>query len=282
CKKDHKKPTPSGPKPFAAWDFSKDTKDQIGKMHLNLQGGAKIDKGTLMLDGHSAIARSKPLTKAINAKTLEAWVQLNNTNQRGGGVISLQTQNGKRFDAIVYGERDPGQWMAGSNGFVRTQGFNGPIDRDANKRPVHIAIVYQSDGTITGYRDGKPYGRPYKTGIQNFKAGGSEIIFGLRHGTGPGNGRMLSGKILKARLYDRALNADEVMASGSGNPNYISEKELLANLTQAQREKLTELNTSLAKLNEELRTLEEVGASAPDPWRDLAQAMFNLKEFIYL
>jgi len=93
---------------------------------------------------------------------------------------------------------------------------------------------------------------------------------------------MLSGKILKARLYDRALNADEVMASGSGNPNYISEKELLANLTQAQREKLTELNTSLAKLNEELRILEEVGASAPDAWRDLAQAMFNLKEFIYL
>ena len=281
-KKDHKKPTPSGPKPFAAWDFSRDTKDQIGKMHLSLQGGAKIDKGTLVLDGRSAIARSKPLTKTISAKTLEAWVQLSNTNQRGGGAISLQTRNGVLFDAIVYGERDPGQWMAGSNGFVRTQGFNGPIDRDANKRPVHIAIVYQSDGTITGYRDGKPYGRPYKTGIQNFKAGGSEIIFGLRHGTGPGNGRMLAGKILKARLYDRALNADEVMASGSGDPNYTSEKELLANLTQAQREKLTELNTSLAKLNEELRPLEEVGASAPDPWRDLAQAMFNLKEFIYL
>ena len=93
---------------------------------------------------------------------------------------------------------------------------------------------------------------------------------------------MLSGKILKARLYDRALSADEVMASGSDNPNYISEKELLANLTQTQREKLTELNTSLAKLNEELRAMEKNGSSAPDSWRDLAQAMFNLKEFIYL
>ena len=27
---------------------------------------------------------------------------------------------------------------------------------------------------------------------------------------------------------------------------------------------------------------EEASKSAQDPWRDLAQAMFNLKEFIYL
>ncbi len=31
-----------------------------------------------------------------------------------------------------------------------------------------------------------------------------------------------------------------------------------------------------------MRTLEKVGVTTPDPWRDLAQAMFNLKEFIYL
>jgi len=31
-----------------------------------------------------------------------------------------------------------------------------------------------------------------------------------------------------------------------------------------------------------LNALKKLGATAPNPWRDLAQAMFNLKEFIYL
>ena len=281
-KKNNSNATPVGPKPFAAWNFAKGIKDQMGKMDLSLQGEAKIQNGTLVLNGQTAFARSKPITKNITAKTLEAWVEVSNLNERGGGVISLQTRNGVLFDAIVFGEQQAGHWMAGSNNFKRTQSFGGTAEQEAAKRPVHVAIVHAADGTITGYRDGKPYGRSYKAGIQNFTAGGAEIIFGLRHGTGAGNGRMLSGKILKARLYDRALDAEEILASGNGNPNYISEKELLANLTQAQRKKLEVLNTSLNKLNEQMRTLEKVGATAPDPWRDLAQAMFNLKEFIYL
>ena len=31
----------TGPKPFAAWDFSQGTKDQLGQAHLSLEGGAK-------------------------------------------------------------------------------------------------------------------------------------------------------------------------------------------------------------------------------------------------
>ena len=281
-KKNNSKTTPIGPKPFAAWNFTKGTKDQMGKMDLSLQGKAKIQNGALVLNGQTAFARSKPITKNITTKTLEAWVELRNLNERGGGVISLQTRNGVLFDAVVFGEQQAGHWMAGSNNFKRTQSFGGTAEQEAAKRPVHVAIVYAADGTITGYRGGKPYGRSYKADIQNFIAGESEIIFGLRHGTGAGNGRMLSGKILKAHLYDRALNAEEILASGNGNPNYISEKELLANLHKEQREKLEELNTSLNKLNEQMRILDKVGATAPDPWRDLAQAMFNLKEFIYL
>jgi hypothetical protein len=30
-----------------------------------------------------------------------------------GGVISIQTLDGGMFDAIVFGEREPGRWMAG-------------------------------------------------------------------------------------------------------------------------------------------------------------------------
>ena len=281
-KKNNSRTTPIGPKPFAAWNFAEGTKDQMGKMDLSLQGKAKIQNGALILNGQNAFARSKPITKNITSKTLEAWVELNKLNERGGGVISLQTRSGVLFDAIVFGEQQAGHWMAGSNNFKRTRSFGGTEEKEATKKPVHIAIVYASDGTITGYRDGKPYGRPYKADIQNFIAGESEIVIGLRHGTSAGKSHMLSGKILKAHLYDRALNAEEILVSGSGNPNYISKKELLANLQKKQREELEELSKSLSKLNEQIRTLEKVGATAPDPWRDLAQAMFNLKEFIYL
>ena len=281
-KKENEKPKPTGPKPFAAWNFSKGTEDQIGKLDLSLQGGAKVENGALVLNGRSAFARSVPLTKAFRVKTLEAWVQLNTLNQRGGGVMSLQTRNGVIFDAIVFGEQQAGHWMAGSNSFKRTLSMNGPAEKEAAQRPVHVAIVYNSDGTIIGYRDGKPYGRPYKMGLQPFSAGDTEVIFGLRHGTGAGNSRMLAGKVLKAHLYDRALEASEILASAGGNPNYISEKEMLAAMTDSQRKQLKGLNTSLEKLNAEMNALQKIGSVSPDPWRDLAQAMFNLKEFIYI
>ena len=93
---------------------------------------------------------------------------------------------------------------------------------------------------------------------------------------------MLAGKVLKARLYDHALEPAEVLASAGDNPNYISEKDILAAMTDSQRKQLKELNTSLKKLNAEMSALQKTRASSPDPWRDLAQAMFNLKEFIYL
>ena len=53
-------------------------------------------------------------------------------------------------------------------------------------------------------------------------------------------------------------------------------------MTDSQRKQLKKLNTSLKKLNAEMSALQKTGATLPDPWRDLAQAMFNLKEFIYL
>jgi hypothetical protein len=281
-RKEEKKPKPAGPKPLADWDFGKGTEDLVGNLNLNLQGTAKVKNGMLILDGRSGFARSAPLSQPIKAKTLEAWVQLNQLNQRGGGVISLQTRNGVTFDAIVFGEQEPGHWMAGSNFHKRTRSLNGPTEKEAAQRPVHVAIVYATDGTITGYRSGKPYGRPYKVALQNYNAGNSEVILGLRHGTNADSKRLLAGKILQARLYDRALEAGEVMASFGGNPNYISEKELLRALTETQRKELKKLAAEGKTLNQQLNALKKLGATAPNPWRDLAQAMFNLKEFIYL
>ena len=45
-------------------------------------------------------------------KTLVAWAAPANLNQQGGSVLTIQS--GDRFDAIVFGERVRGKWMAGS------------------------------------------------------------------------------------------------------------------------------------------------------------------------
>jgi hypothetical protein len=273
----------AGPKPLASWDLGIGTEDQLGQLHLSLIGGARVEGGALVLDGRSAFARSAPLAEPLRAKTLEAWVQLSNVDQKGGGVVTVQTRDGVLFDSIVFGERRSKRWMAGSDNHRRTDGFNGPKENEAKSGPVCIAIVYHEDGKITGYRNGKPYGQTYrKAGLQSFKAGDSEVVLGLRHGKGGGGGRSLAGRIFKARLYDRALDSVGIMASYQGNADYISDKQLLAAMSEEQRKQLADLESGLRLLNQDSAALEKTGATAQDPWRELAQAMFNLKEFIYL
>src|SRR5262249_21411357 len=113
-------PVPA-PQPFARWDFQDNLKDGVGRLHGTAQANAKLDGG-LRLDGKSYVS-TVPLDRDLKAKSLEAWVTLDNLDQRGGGVISIQSKDGGHFDALVFGERDEKQWMAGSENFVRTQTF---------------------------------------------------------------------------------------------------------------------------------------------------------------
>jgi beta-fructofuranosidase len=75
-------------------------------------------------------------------KTLVSWVALANTSQQGGSALTIQ--RGDQFDGIVFGEKVPGKWMAGSDFYSRTQ-----RDRQANpadsKTFVQIAIVYKGN-----------------------------------------------------------------------------------------------------------------------------------------
>ncbi|MGF1580020.1 MAG: DUF1553 domain-containing protein [Gemmataceae bacterium] len=247
----NRKPQP--PEPLAAWNFDKDYKDSVGKLHGKPFGNAKIHNGGLILDGRSHV-ETKRIDRAFREKTLEAWVILDDLNQRGGGVMSLQKPTGATFDAIVYAEREPHRWMAGSDSFRRTRSFGGPAEKQAKTNPVHIAIVYRSDGTIIAYRNGRTYGKPYKTGFQTFEANDATILFGLRH-TPPGGNKFLRGKILQARLYDRALSAEAVAASAGIQSDYVSEKQLLAKLSPATKKHRADLINKLAKLEAELAKL---------------------------
>ena len=251
-----KKAPANRPTPFAEWLFDGDFRDSVGSLHGRPVGGAKLDNGALVLNGKSAFVQTAKLKTPLAEKTLEVWVQLDNLTQRGGGAISVQTPGGQLFDSIVFGEREPGQWMAGSNGFVRTKSFSGTTETEANRRPVHVAITYRGDGTITGYRNGRPYGKPYKTGFARFSAGNAEIVFGLRHAPAGGN-KMLGGRIFEARLYDRLLSPEAVAASAGQPSSFVPLKQLLAAMSPDERKRHAGLKKQLDALFVRQKSLDQ-------------------------
>ena len=244
------------PSPFAEWLFDGDFRDSVGSLHGRPVGGAKLDNGALVLNGKSAFVQTARLKTPLAEKTLTAWIQLDNLSQRGGGAISIQTPGGQVFDSIVFGEREAGHWMAGSNGFVRTKSFAGTAETEANRRPVHVAITYRADGTITGYRNGRPYGKPYKTGFAPFAAGNAEVVFGLRHAPVGGN-KMLSGRILEARLYDRLLSPQAVAAAAGQPSSFVPLKQLLAAMSPVERKTHAKLKNQLDVLFVRQKTLDQ-------------------------
>ena len=273
------------PTPYAEWDFEDGAQDLCGHLPLTLEGAAHIEKGALVLEGTGAYARSKPLTKTLTTKTLEAWVTLDSLDQRGGGVVTVQDLHGGVFDSIVFAEKESQQWMAGSDFSRRTQSFKGPEENEAESRAVHVALVYKADGTILGYRDGKLYGAEYHSaGPVTFEANASEVLIGCRHGSGGGN-KLLHGKVLRARLYDRDLSAEEIAASRHAEQAGLAERDVMAALTEAQRAELAALQTELTSLSESSRSLSEQLQKIGGPeqaWASLALSLINLKEFIYL
>ncbi len=223
------------PSPVAAWDFRKSGDELVGKLHAKPTGGAKLTDEGAVLDGKTGLLRTAPLTFDLKAKTLEAWVKLDDLAQRGGGVISVQTPDGVEFDAIVFGENEPTRWMAGSNGFVRYKSFGGAVEKDAATECVHFAVTFADDGTITGYRNGKPYGKGYASkGPLAFKAEKAVIVFGCRHEPAGGN-KMLAGTVSIARVYDKALSLEEVAASFTSGGGFATNAEIDAKLTPDQR-----------------------------------------------
>ena len=238
---------PEPPKPFARWEFDTGLEDSLGTLHGTAKGNARIEGGALVVDGSESWVETAPLTAPLKTKTLEAWVQLGTLDQKGGGVIGVQSNDGKFFDSIVFAERETRRWMAGSNGLVRTKSFGSPEENEAHKQPVHVAIVYHEDGTITGYRNGVPHGKPYKTGRHDFPANSSQVIFGMRHRGGGNN--FLNGRIHRAQLYDRALGPDEIAASAGVESTFVGEAELADALgpdVQARRKALKDQLTDLA------------------------------------
>lgn len=165
--------------------------------------------------------------------------------------MSLERPDGSAFDAIVFGELEPGRWMAGSENFRRYASFGGEGESIEDAQPVHLAIAYHADGSIVAYRNGQPYGRSYRsTGAITYPAGQAVVLFGCRHSPAGGN-RLLAGTIVQARLYNRALAADEVAASAATGGDFIDEATLVAHLTPELRSRREALKGRQKRLSDE-------------------------------
>ena len=240
-KKDASDKKPVDLKPFAAWEFNGDLKESVRSLDLTAHGKIEFKDGMAVLD--RAYLQSSALPIELKAKSLEVWCQVHNLDQRGGGLMGIQGP-GDYFDTIVIGERQPRHWISGSNVFARTEDFPESTPETKVGELLHLVMTYAEDGTTTLYRDGKPYGKPFRKGAATFPKEQSSVLFGLRH-TPPGGGKFLTVSIDKARLYDRALTADEVAASASGNNLFVSDEDLLLAMTPEQKERRAALSKSL-------------------------------------
>ncbi len=169
-----------------------------------------------------AIAEELEVEPAID-KTLVVWTAPTNLSQRGGSALTLQSAD--RFDGIVLGERLSRKWMPGSNNFERTAAhqINWPSETAGPETLVQIAIVYTPD-RIRMYRNGDSYADYPAQNIDLINIDNHIAVFGLRH-VGAGTGTNFNGSIEDARIFDRALAAEQLK---SLEPNLASELKPVA------------------------------------------------------
>ena len=238
----------SVPHPYARWDFIKDARDSVGQLDGIVSGDARVQDGHLVLPIRGYVT-TPPIPHAIRARTLEAWVQLDDTKQRGGGVVALQAVDGAIHDAIAFGELEPERWNLASEDRNRTISFDGPKEQDAGRELVHLAFVFDLDGSVRAYRNGQPYGRTIRTrGPVRFAAGKARLLIGLRHSPTLRE-RHLRGRIDRVQLHLTALSPKQVLASAGPIALAISEQEFQAALTPAEQQVRRSLQFEIKQLN---------------------------------
>ena len=253
-------PAAPGPEALLRWSF--DDTETLGSSTGETRGGAMVRNGQLELPADGAYFLSAPLSVDLREKTLEAWVRLSDLGQRGGAAISVETLDGSQFDAITFGERQAGQWTAGSDGFHRTRDLNAPAETAGPDEWIHLAVVYDVENRVSIYRNGEPYGQPYlsENPVPVFKAGAAHVVLGLRHQGG--GSPWLTGAIRAAAVYPRALSATEIRASFLAGGFGLSKEELLAALTPEQRAARAQTLEAAQRLRKELAAAAQPGPVA--------------------
>ena len=144
----------------------------------------------------------------ISNKTMSAWVKLDNVDQDGTGIVTIQKGNtgdgGENFDALTYNETASGiGWGFGSHGWQRTS-WSG-IKETSTDEWVHIAAAY-SDYSFKIYRNGELILTNNQHQVYDFPAD-TVIILGMRcwYYAGP-----FDGSIDEVRVWNYARTQQEI------------------------------------------------------------------------
>ena len=148
-------------------------------------------------------------------KTLVSWVSLRPLEQEGGTVLTLQLA--EKFDGIVMGEVEQNKWIAGSDLYARTQKELDYAKERLDKELIQMAVVYEAD-RITIYRNGEQLTTYGAENIDLLGGDDQAVVFGMRHIGGKG---FIQGAIDDARIYAKALSANELKSLEANKPSAI-------------------------------------------------------------
>ncbi len=146
-------------------------------------------------------------------KTLIAWLYLDDLNVTRGAPLAVNKSSGDTFDAIVYAERQPKRWMAGSSFFRRTQDANPGFEEKKTGQLIQMAISYEDDGgnaKIMIYRNGDLIGDYTQGPIVSWVTGDVEAIFGPRAFIGGTAHGWVIARVEDARIYNAVLSEKEI------------------------------------------------------------------------
>jgi hypothetical protein len=201
------------------WTFEpgKELKDLTGNFGDLILNGAKVEKGQLDVDAGKWAVTGGGGYKGpkIAEKTMVSWASLDSLDVTAGSVLTIDRITVDEFDAIVYAERQPRRWMAGSSFFRRTTDPNPGFEEKEKGKLIQMAISYadsKGNAAIKIYRNGEVIGDYTQGPLANWDKNDAEVFFGLRHGNvggGPGN---LDAHIEEARIYDGVLTQAEIKA----------------------------------------------------------------------
>ena len=188
-----------------AYDFSK------GRLGVGVQGGsATVIDLAVKVPGQALDERANVNRSALDDKTLAVWAAPANLTQRGGTALTIDDCAGG-FDGIVFGELAQGKWMAGSNGFSRTQMNQAASPRETTNYTCWTAIAITYKGRdVTIYWNGQKYAHYTMASPPHGLPPESVAVIGMRHLL-QGDDAHFAGTIEDARIYDRALSQAEIL-----------------------------------------------------------------------
>ena len=148
------------------------------------------------------VAAAGPDQWQVRDKTFVAWVSLANRVQRGGGVLALENPPGQ-FDTLVFGEIEPGRWMAGSDFFRRTcrEQSRWPAETARPEELIQVAVSYRGK-EVTLFRDGQILARYTMETEPAAFSERSIALIGKRHWDAAGG--TFEGEVEDARIYGEA------------------------------------------------------------------------------